>query len=56
MLSKVKPTATRNIILIRHGQYHLNSEKKNLTELGFFFIKSFFIIITKGKVLKRNLL
>uniref|UniRef100_A0A915DLC1 G-patch domain-containing protein n=1 Tax=Ditylenchus dipsaci TaxID=166011 RepID=A0A915DLC1_9BILA len=34
MLEKVKPTATRNIFLIRHGQYFLDSEKKNLTELG----------------------
>jgi len=34
MMEKVTATATRNILLIRHGQYHLKSEKKNLTELG----------------------
>jgi len=34
MLATVKPTATRHIFLIRHGQYILDSEKKNLTELG----------------------
>ncbi|KAH7729723.1 Protein PGAM-5 [Aphelenchoides avenae] len=34
MLSKVTPAATRHLFLIRHGQYHLDSEKKNLTPLG----------------------
>lgn len=34
MLEQVKPTATRHLFLIRHGQYHLESEKKNLTDLG----------------------
>jgi hypothetical protein len=34
MLKEVTAKAKRNIFLIRHGQYHLNSEKKNLTELG----------------------
>lgn len=34
MLSKVKAKATRHIFLIRHGQYHLDSEERNLTELG----------------------
>ncbi|CAD6194001.1 unnamed protein product [Caenorhabditis auriculariae] len=29
-----KATATRNIFLIRHGQYHLDSVEKNLTPLG----------------------
>lgn len=34
MLVKVTPTATRHLFLIRHGQYHLDSEQKNLTPLG----------------------
>ncbi|CAB3411316.1 unnamed protein product [Caenorhabditis bovis] len=34
MLDDHKPTATRHIFLIRHGQYHLDSETKNLTPLG----------------------
>jgi len=34
MLTRVTPKATRHIFLIRHGQYHLDSEKKNLTDLG----------------------
>ncbi|CAD5217964.1 unnamed protein product [Bursaphelenchus xylophilus] len=34
MLEEHKPKATRNIFLIRHGQYHLDSEKRNLTPLG----------------------
>ncbi|TKR64730.1 hypothetical protein L596_025219 [Steinernema carpocapsae] len=34
MLEKAKPKATRHIFLIRHGQYHMDSDKKNLTELG----------------------
>lgn len=34
MLEKLKSKATRNIFLIRHGQYHMDSEKKNLTDLG----------------------
>uniref|UniRef100_A0A1I7XD38 Serine/threonine-protein phosphatase PGAM5, mitochondrial n=1 Tax=Heterorhabditis bacteriophora TaxID=37862 RepID=A0A1I7XD38_HETBA len=34
MYQEVKATATRNILLIRHGQYHLDSEGKNLTPLG----------------------
>ncbi|KAI1726740.1 histidine phosphatase superfamily (branch 1) domain-containing protein [Ditylenchus destructor] len=34
MIAKVTPTATRHIFLIRHGQYHLDSKEKNLTELG----------------------
>jgi len=36
-LEKVKPTATRNLILIRHGQYNLNGsrdEERFLTALG----------------------
>lgn len=36
MLQKVKPTATRHIFLIRHGQYHFHNEKQNLTDLGTF--------------------
>ncbi|EPB67912.1 phosphoglycerate mutase family protein [Ancylostoma ceylanicum] len=34
MKEEVKSKATRNIILIRHGQYHLDSDTKNLTPLG----------------------
>ena len=37
-VEKVKPTATRNIILIRHGQYNLDGvkdEERYLTALGF---------------------
>lgn len=34
MLRKVTPKATRNIFLIRHGQYHLKSIDRNLTDLG----------------------
>uniref|UniRef100_A0A183CHJ8 small monomeric GTPase n=1 Tax=Globodera pallida TaxID=36090 RepID=A0A183CHJ8_GLOPA len=34
MLAKVTPTATRNIFLIRHGQYELDSTKKELTTLA----------------------
>lgn len=36
-LAKVKPSATRNLILIRHGQYNLNGtrdEERFLTALG----------------------
>ncbi|EYC14749.1 hypothetical protein Y032_0039g132 [Ancylostoma ceylanicum] len=36
MKEEVKSKATRNIILIRHGQYHLDSDTKNLTPLGTF--------------------
>uniref|UniRef100_A0A915CBF1 Serine/threonine-protein phosphatase PGAM5, mitochondrial n=1 Tax=Parascaris univalens TaxID=6257 RepID=A0A915CBF1_PARUN len=34
MLQKVKATATRHIFLIRHGQYFMETEEKNLTPLG----------------------
>jgi len=34
MIQKATPTAIRNIFLIRHGQYHLESDKKHLTDLG----------------------
>lgn len=34
MLERHRPTATRHVFLIRHGQYHLESDKKNLTPLG----------------------
>ncbi|ETN78523.1 hypothetical protein RB195_020349 [Necator americanus] len=34
MAEEVKAKATRNIILIRHGQYHLDGDRKNLTPLG----------------------
>ncbi|KAK6061183.1 phosphoglycerate mutase family protein [Cooperia oncophora] len=34
MDEEVKAKATRNIFLIRHGQYFMDSEKKNLTPLG----------------------
>ncbi|KAK5984866.1 hypothetical protein GCK32_022379 [Trichostrongylus colubriformis] len=34
MDEEVKAKATRNIFLIRHGQYYLDSEKKSLTPLG----------------------
>ncbi|KAI3419664.1 hypothetical protein GPALN_004098 [Globodera pallida] len=34
MLAKVTPTATRNIFLIRHGQYVFDSELRHLTDLG----------------------
>ncbi|CAD5212786.1 unnamed protein product [Bursaphelenchus okinawaensis] len=34
LLKEHKTKATRNIFLIRHGQYFLDSEKKNLTPLG----------------------
>ncbi|KAI6228383.1 Serine/threonine-protein phosphatase Pgam5, mitochondrial [Aphelenchoides besseyi] len=34
LLEEAKPTATRHIFLIRHGQYHLESETKHLTDLG----------------------
>uniref|UniRef100_A0A0N5A4Z5 Serine/threonine-protein phosphatase PGAM5, mitochondrial n=1 Tax=Parastrongyloides trichosuri TaxID=131310 RepID=A0A0N5A4Z5_PARTI len=34
MLKSVTPKATRNIFLIRHGQYHLKSKDKYLTDLG----------------------
>lgn len=36
-VEKVKPTATRNLILIRHGQYNLKGtkdEERYLTALG----------------------
>lgn len=36
-ISKLKPTATRNLILIRHGQYNLNGtrdEERFLTAMG----------------------
>lgn len=39
-IAKVKPTATRNLILIRHGQYNLNGtrdEERFLTALGIQF-------------------
>lgn len=41
-LEKVIPTATRHIIMIRHGQYHLGGEtdkQRILTELGKFQLK-----------------
>jgi hypothetical protein len=44
-VEKVKPTATRNLILIRHGQYNLKGtcdEERFLTSLGkspFVFVK-----------------
>lgn len=34
MLAEVKPTATRNVILIRHGQYQMETKDKFLTPLG----------------------
>uniref|UniRef100_A0A1I7TLW3 Serine/threonine-protein phosphatase PGAM5, mitochondrial n=2 Tax=Caenorhabditis tropicalis TaxID=1561998 RepID=A0A1I7TLW3_9PELO len=34
LIEENKPTATRNIFLIRHGQYHLDREQKSLTQLG----------------------
>uniref|UniRef100_A0A914C1P6 Serine/threonine-protein phosphatase PGAM5, mitochondrial n=1 Tax=Acrobeloides nanus TaxID=290746 RepID=A0A914C1P6_9BILA len=34
LLKEVKPTATRHIFLIRHGQYQLDSKEKYLTALG----------------------
>ncbi|XGW07590.1 hypothetical protein V3C99_010618 [Haemonchus contortus] len=34
MDEEVKSKATRNIFLIRHGQYFMDSEQKNLTPLG----------------------
>ncbi|KAI6197190.1 hypothetical protein M3Y94_01195300 [Aphelenchoides besseyi] len=34
LLEEAKPTATRHIFLIRHGQYHLESETKHLTDLA----------------------
>uniref|UniRef100_A0A914HEZ2 Serine/threonine-protein phosphatase PGAM5, mitochondrial n=1 Tax=Globodera rostochiensis TaxID=31243 RepID=A0A914HEZ2_GLORO len=34
MLAEVTPTATRNIFLIRHGQYVFDSERRHLTALG----------------------
>ncbi|VDM24439.1 unnamed protein product [Toxocara canis] len=34
MLEKVKATATRNIFLVRHGQYFMETKEKNLTPLG----------------------
>ncbi|KHN78826.1 Serine/threonine-protein phosphatase Pgam5, mitochondrial [Toxocara canis] len=34
MLQKAKATATRNIFLIRHAQYLIDNEQKNLTPLG----------------------
>lgn len=39
-VEKVKPTATRNLILIRHGQYNLNGssdEERFLTSLGILY-------------------
>lgn len=36
MLKDKTSTATRNIILIRHGQYHINSPDRFLTQLGGF--------------------
>lgn len=50
MLDKVKPKATRNIFLIRHGQYFLESKEKNLTPIGknfdifSFSLKNFHVI------------
>ena len=43
-LEKVKPTATRNLILIRHGQYNLNGsrdEERFLTALGTIYLTAF---------------
>ncbi|KAJ1374004.1 Serine/threonine-protein phosphatase pgam5, mitochondrial [Parelaphostrongylus tenuis] len=34
MEEETKAKATRNIILIRHGQYFMDTERKNLTPLG----------------------
>lgn len=34
MLKQKQPTATRNIFMIRHGQYHMKTLEKNLTPLG----------------------
>ncbi|PIC45350.1 hypothetical protein B9Z55_005402 [Caenorhabditis nigoni] len=34
LIEECKATASRNIFLIRHGQYHLDREQKHLTELG----------------------
>lgn len=34
MLKQKQPTATRNIIMIRHGQYHMKTPEKSLTSLG----------------------
>jgi len=34
MLDALKPTATRNVLLIRHGQYKLDGDVKCLTQLG----------------------
>ena len=34
---QVKPTATRNVILIRHGQYQMETKDKFLTPLVMFF-------------------
>lgn len=34
MLEKHRPTATRHIFLIRHGQYHQEADVKALTDLG----------------------
>lgn len=45
-----KPTATRHIILIRHGQYNLKSEADEdriLTELGQFSSSSLFPLCDK---------
>ncbi|CAJ0567886.1 unnamed protein product, partial [Mesorhabditis spiculigera] len=34
LVGKYKPTANRNIILIRHGQYVMDSKEKSLSDLG----------------------
>ncbi|CAL2032695.1 hypothetical protein CAEBREN_05609 [Caenorhabditis brenneri] len=34
LIEENKASATRNIFLIRHGQYHLDREHKSLTQLG----------------------
>lgn len=48
-VEKMKPTATRNLILIRHGQYNLNGskdEERYLTALGrISFSHEWFILI-----------
>ncbi|RCN45569.1 hypothetical protein ANCCAN_08404 [Ancylostoma caninum] len=56
MKEDVKSKATRNIILIRHGQYHLDSDTKNLTPLGMFHLRSssalLFHVLDKYKIWK----
>ena len=38
MLKEKTATAQRTIILIRHGQYQMDTKDKFLTELGWFYI------------------